>query len=116
MWLILCSMISSMARSASSWLMLPRAAAPKMIRVLSWPVLPNGSVGSMGAILPPALSAPPLGQQDRDQPVGPGLVDGVVGVRGDRPIPPGLALLALQFAGRGIEKIRAVLDHQGVGI
>ncbi len=37
----------SSARSASSSLRAQRAAAPKIVRVLSWPVLPNGCVGIM---------------------------------------------------------------------
>ena len=44
MWFTPCSRSSSSVRSASAcetWL---SAAAPKMVRVLSWPVLPNGAL------------------------------------------------------------------------
>src|SRR5437879_725491 len=45
MWLIPCSRRTSRVRSASSCVTREREAAPKMTRVLSWPVRPNGRVG-----------------------------------------------------------------------
>ena len=39
------------AWSARSWRMRPRAAAPKITRVLSWPVRPNGAEGSTASTL-----------------------------------------------------------------
>ena len=43
MWLMPCSSSSSSVRSASACVTVPSAAAPKIVRVLSWPVLPNGA-------------------------------------------------------------------------
>jgi hypothetical protein len=43
MWLTPCSSNTSRALSASSLLTLPRAAAPKITRLDSWPVAPNGA-------------------------------------------------------------------------
>ena len=42
---------SSSVRSASAWRHLPSAAAPKIVRVLSWPVLPNGALAIMAVSL-----------------------------------------------------------------
>src|SRR3954470_14249595 len=47
MWLMPSDWTSAIVASARSWLMEPRAAAPKMTRVDWWPVLPKSRVGSM---------------------------------------------------------------------
>src|SRR5438309_39149 len=44
MWFTPCSRRSSSVRSASAWETEASAAAPKIVRVLSWPVFPNGAV------------------------------------------------------------------------
>src|SRR5438270_386966 len=44
MWFTPCSSRTSSVLSASAWETDPSAAAPKIVRVLSWPVLPNGAV------------------------------------------------------------------------
>ena len=38
---------TSSTPSARSWRIEPRAAAPKIVRVLWWPVRPKGAVGNM---------------------------------------------------------------------
>ena len=52
MWLTPCASSSSSVRSASACETLPSAAAPKIVRLLSWPVRPNGAV----AITQPTLA------------------------------------------------------------
>src|SRR5450759_4835918 len=47
MWLTPCRSRTSSVRSAVSWVTRPRAAAPKMVRVLTCPVRPKVSVGIM---------------------------------------------------------------------
>src|SRR5947207_14365640 len=44
MWFTPCSRRRSSVSSASDCVTEPSAAAPKIVRVLSWPVLPNGAV------------------------------------------------------------------------
>src|ERR1700681_329339 len=55
MWLMPCLSSTSRARSATSWVTLPRAAAPKRMRLLWWPVRPKGA--SAIAILDTNLAA-----------------------------------------------------------
>ncbi len=43
MWLIPATVATSKVASACSWLMFHNAAAPKINRLLSWPVRPNGA-------------------------------------------------------------------------
>ena len=43
MWLTPCSSRSSSVRPESAWETSPTAAAPKIVRLLSWPVLPKGA-------------------------------------------------------------------------
>src|SRR3954453_12891201 len=45
MWLTPCSSSTSSAPSASAWVPLPSAAAPKITRLDSWPVAPKGVRG-----------------------------------------------------------------------
>src|SRR3954464_8399468 len=45
MWLTPCSSTSPSVRAAWACETEPSAAAPKIVRVLSWPVRPNGAVG-----------------------------------------------------------------------
>src|SRR6266540_1173695 len=51
MWLTPCASSRSSVRSASACETLPSAAAPKIVRLLSWPVMPNGAVAIMRATL-----------------------------------------------------------------
>src|SRR4051794_13571233 len=53
MWLMPCSSSTSRARSATSWDTLPSAAAPKITRVESCPVAPNGLRSIMEGSLGP---------------------------------------------------------------
>src|SRR5262245_52817926 len=75
MWFTPCSSSSSSVRSASSWVTFhPSAAAPKIVRELSWPVLPKGALAitarayTLGARDRPArprVRAPARGALDR---------------------------------------------------
>src|SRR4051812_35270279 len=58
MWLIPASRTISMMASARDWLIPPRAAAPKMTRVLRCPVRPNGRRSIMGAPYPGNRACP----------------------------------------------------------
>src|SRR5438874_3191441 len=59
MWFTPCSSKISSVASASACETEPSAAAPKIVRVLSWPVLPNGAVAI--TVLPYLLSRAPEG-------------------------------------------------------
>src|SRR5919107_252318 len=61
MWLTPCSSSTSSARSASALDTLPSAAAPKITRLESCPVAPNGTRSIMSAAYPrPRSPTPPL--------------------------------------------------------
>src|SRR5437660_7748137 len=61
-----CSSSTSNARSATSWLTRDSAAAPKITRVLSWPVRPNGRSGiGMRPSMPDSLRVDHFAQAAR---------------------------------------------------
>lgn len=58
MWFTPCWSSGSSVASASACETEPRAAAPKIVRVLSWPVCPNGAVAiTVSPYLPSASSS-----------------------------------------------------------
>src|SRR5262245_28318359 len=57
MWLTPCSSSRSRVRSASACETLATAAAPKIVRVLSWPVRPNGCLAITTPSVPSAVAS-----------------------------------------------------------
>src|SRR4051794_29093936 len=115
MWLIPCSSRTSSARSASAFEPLASAAAPKITRLESCPVAPNGARSIMSPTLGPEAAEPRLGGGPSPLTAGPGLVRAhLLGAAQPR---PQLGQAAGQDAGRprlhqGIAQRRS-LDRAG---
>ena len=61
-------------------------------------------------------SGPPSGDEDRDHALGLRLVLGVVGIRGDGPLPPHRPLVAGHLAHVRVERLGTVLDDDRLGV